>query len=191
MTQPDQRGTSATGCYTCHCTDCQRLTSSAFSMGVVVPERAFRLSGAEPRPLQRIADSGRPNIRLLCPQCGTWICGMPRDGMHRVRAGTLDDTSWLRPTRHIWTRSNQAWVTLPAGDEVFGAQPPASRPGGRRAPALAAVFFSPHLAKFLPAVALTRLIRLPQATNNAEDLLRFFRIAQGAQQNCDSNRSAA
>jgi hypothetical protein len=26
---------------------------------------------------------------------------MPRDGLIRVRGGTLDDTSWLRPTRHI------------------------------------------------------------------------------------------
>jgi hypothetical protein len=42
--------------YTCHCTDCQRLTSSAFSIGVIVPDRVFRLIGAEPRPLQRIAD---------------------------------------------------------------------------------------------------------------------------------------
>ena len=31
--------------YACHCRDCQRLTSSAFSMGVVVPETAFKLSG--------------------------------------------------------------------------------------------------------------------------------------------------
>ena len=35
--------------YTCHCTDCQRLTSSAFSMGVVVAETGVRLSGIEPR----------------------------------------------------------------------------------------------------------------------------------------------
>jgi hypothetical protein len=27
--------------YTCHCVDCQRLTSSAFSMGIVVPTRLF------------------------------------------------------------------------------------------------------------------------------------------------------
>ena len=31
--------------YTCHCTDCQRLTSSAFSIGVVVAETAFHRSG--------------------------------------------------------------------------------------------------------------------------------------------------
>ena len=26
---------------TCHCLDCQRLTSSAFSLGIVVPEKGF------------------------------------------------------------------------------------------------------------------------------------------------------
>ncbi len=45
--------------YTCHCLDCQRLTSSAFSLGVVVPETGFRLMGIEPRQLFRTADSGR------------------------------------------------------------------------------------------------------------------------------------
>ena len=69
--------------YTCHCTDCQRLTSSAFSMGVVVPERALQLTGVEPRRLQRTADSGRVNTRLVCPECGTWVCGTPRDGVGR------------------------------------------------------------------------------------------------------------
>jgi hypothetical protein len=31
--------------YACHCRDCQRLTSSAFSMGIVVAEGNFRMSG--------------------------------------------------------------------------------------------------------------------------------------------------
>jgi hypothetical protein len=113
--------------YTCHCTDCQRLTSSAFSLGLVVAETAFHRSGSEPRPLQRTADSGRVNTRLVCPECGSWICGMPRDGVVRVRAGTLDDTSWLRPTRHIWTRSKQPWITLPQGDEIFEVSDPRGR----------------------------------------------------------------
>jgi hypothetical protein len=108
--------------YTCHCMDCQRLTSSAFSLGIVVPEKGFRLTGVEPRQLQRTADSGRVNTRLVCPECGSWVGGMPRDGVVRVRGGTLDDTSWLRPTRHIWTRRKQPWVMLPEGDEVFEGQ---------------------------------------------------------------------
>ena len=111
--------------YTCHCTDCQRLTSSAFSIGVVVSDRAFRLIGVEPRQLQRTADSGRVVTRWVCPQCGTWICGASSSdqGLRRVRAGTLDDTSWLRPTAHFWTRSKQPWITLPEGDQVFATQP--------------------------------------------------------------------
>jgi hypothetical protein len=111
--------------YTCHCTDCQRLTSSAFSLGMVLSEKAFQLSGVEPRRLQRTADSGRVNTWLVCPECGSWVCGTPRDGVVRVRAGTLDDTSWLRPTRHVWTRSKQNWIALPEGDQVFETQPSA------------------------------------------------------------------
>ena len=117
-------GGAAIGLYV-HCTACQRLTGSAFSMGLVVAETAFRLSGVEPKPLQRVADSGRVNTRLVCPECGSSICGLPRDGVVRIRAGSLDDTSWLRPTRHIWTRSKQPWITFAAGDEIFEAQPPA------------------------------------------------------------------
>jgi integrase len=43
---------------------------------------------------------------------------MPRlaGAFRSVRAGTLDDTSWLRPTVHIWARSKQPWITLPDGD---------------------------------------------------------------------------
>jgi len=109
--------------YTCHCTECQRLTGSAFSLGAIVPEAAFHLRGIEPRPLQRKADSGRVNTRFVCPECATWIHSAPRDGQLRFRAGTLDDRSWLRPTRHIWTRSKQPWVTFAEGDEIFELQP--------------------------------------------------------------------
>ena len=63
--------------YTCHCTDCQRITGSAFSLGIALPET--------------------------------------RGGAIRVRAGTLDDKSWPRPTRHIWTRSKQPWVEKEVG----------------------------------------------------------------------------
>jgi hypothetical protein len=40
-----------------------------------------------------------------------------------VRAGTLDDTSWLRPSAHIWTRSAQPWVQIPEGVPRYETQP--------------------------------------------------------------------
>jgi len=111
--------------YACHCTDCQRMTSSAFSMAIVLPPDAFRLVSGEPRTVQRKAESGRMTTRWICPECGSWICAGPRSGstVRNVRAGTLDDTSWLRPTVHFWTRSKQAWVPLPEGSRSFETQP--------------------------------------------------------------------
>jgi hypothetical protein len=54
----------------------------------------------------------------------SWLCGGPRPGSIRnVRAGTLDDTSWLRPTVHFWTGSKQPWVALPEGAQSFETQP--------------------------------------------------------------------
>ena len=49
--------------YTCHCTECQRLTSSAFSIALAVA--GFRLTGDEPKPLESIADSGRVKVRWV------------------------------------------------------------------------------------------------------------------------------
>ena len=100
-------------------------TGSAFSMGVVVAESGFQLSGIEPRALQRLADSGRTSTQWVCPECGSWIAGPARDGLVRVRAGTLDDTSRLKPTRHIWVRSKQPWVVFGDGDEIFEKAAPA------------------------------------------------------------------
>jgi hypothetical protein len=108
---------------TCHCTDCQRITGSAFSLGVALPETAFRLTAGQPRALLRMADSGRLNTRFVCPDCASWVYSLPRGGVIRVRGGTLDDTSWLRPTRHIWTRSKQPWFTFAEGDAIFEGEP--------------------------------------------------------------------
>jgi hypothetical protein len=120
--------------YACHCRDCQRITGSAFSMAIVVSEGAFRLTGIEPRLIQRIAESGRTVKRWVCPECGSWICSGPKPGsanadmLRRVRAGTLDDTSWLHPTAHFFTRSKQPWITLPEGCPSFETQPDDSDP---------------------------------------------------------------
>lgn len=115
--------------YTCHCTDCQRFSGSAFAMSVVVEENGFHLRGPELRPVPRVTDSGRRTNRWLCPDCCVTICGgakpgsAPPDALRGVRAGTLDDSSWVRPTLHFWTRSAQPWVVLPEGGRRFETQP--------------------------------------------------------------------
>ena len=94
-------------------------------MAIVVTVVAFRIAGIAPRAIQRTADSGAVVTRWVCPECGSWVCGASSsdDGLRRVRAATLDDTSWLRPTAHFWTRSKQPWIMLPEGDQIFETQP--------------------------------------------------------------------
>ena len=60
--------------YTCRCVDSQRLTSSAFSMAIVVTDVAFRRAGIEPRAIQRTADSGAVVSRVGLP--GVWLLGL-------------------------------------------------------------------------------------------------------------------
>jgi hypothetical protein len=118
--------------YTCHCTDCQHFTASAFSLGVVVREETFAFQPAHNslRVIESVADSGRIKRRYLCLNCSNWICGPPRPDPFQndviirvVRGGTFDDTSWLRPTIHFWTRNKQPWIVLPDDDQRYDTQP--------------------------------------------------------------------
>jgi hypothetical protein len=110
--------------YACHCTECQRMTSSAFSMALVLPAGAFRVFSGEPRAVPYKTGSGRIATRWICPDCGSWIgVGPSVAAVRNVRAGTLDDTSWLQPSAHLWTRSRQPWVVLPEASQIFETQP--------------------------------------------------------------------
>jgi hypothetical protein len=40
-----------------------------------------------------------------------------------IKPGTLDDSSWLIPTTHFWTRSAQKWVVIPEGATRYETQP--------------------------------------------------------------------
>jgi hypothetical protein len=40
-----------------------------------------------------------------------------------VRAGTLDQTWWLRPIAHVYLRSAQAWQRIPNHIECFDTVP--------------------------------------------------------------------
>jgi hypothetical protein len=115
--------------YACHCTDCQRMTSSAFFDG----DRRFRnrlppdkgRAAFDPTHRRQRPDEhtlGLSRLRLMDlrrPESQLGELGAVR----AVRAGTLDDTSWLRPTAHLWTRSKQPWVALPESSRSFETQP--------------------------------------------------------------------
>jgi len=100
----------------CHCKECQRQSGSAFGMSMLVAEDNLAVTGVT-KQFTRIADSGNPNTGVFCPECGVRIYNVPRyvQGMLVLKPGTLDDTSWLRPSYFVWMKSTQGWVPVPDG----------------------------------------------------------------------------
>ena len=112
----------------CHCTACQKETGTAFNIVVAVPQAAVTVEGS-PKTFVAKGDSGNDNPRKFCPNCGSTIMSEPTlmPGVSIIRAGTLDDTSWLKPTMEIYCDSAQPWVQLGGDMQRFPKMP--QRPG--------------------------------------------------------------
>ena len=93
---------------------------------MLVKRDAFSFTQGTPKSWIRTADSGRTIDCLFCPDCGTRIVHLPQHspGMAIVRAGTLDDTSNVRLSGHIWTKSRQPWFQIPLATVNYDQQPP-------------------------------------------------------------------
>jgi hypothetical protein len=103
--------------YTCNCTNCQTASGSAFALNMPVRARDFHILQGEPKPWRHVSPTGVPVISWFCGDCGARIYGdrAGREEIVNLRAGTLDDTTWLAPVAHMFMKSAQPWV-LPAAD---------------------------------------------------------------------------
>lgn len=96
----------------CHCRDCQRQSGSAFGMSLVIKPENFRLNAGELKEFTTIADSGREKTCAFCPDCGVRIYNRT-SALMSVKAGTMNETSWLVPDAHYWTKRKQPWTPVP------------------------------------------------------------------------------
>jgi hypothetical protein len=112
--------------YACHCTECQRQSGSAFSLSLVVPRESVTINQGKASIWQRQHESGRVIDCVLCGECGTRLFHEPHANpkVTIVKPGTLDDTTWLFPVGHIWTRSALPWAVIPEDGANYEAQPP-------------------------------------------------------------------
>jgi hypothetical protein len=97
----------------CHCSNCQRQTATAFSVIVGVPMKALTVEGSTLSSFKTPSEGYQSTTeRRFCSACGSPIFStiesMP--DLAFLKAGTLDDPSWLEPAVEIWTRSAQPWV---------------------------------------------------------------------------------
>ena len=108
----------------CHCTDCQRISGTAFRVSVGTPEGNFTLLSGSPRAYVKRAESGARRAQVFCPGCGTQIYATAADAegprVLNLRTGTIDQRAALTPKSQVWRRSALAWLggidSLPAKD---------------------------------------------------------------------------
>jgi len=111
--------------YACHCTDCQKQSASAFGMTFRIKDESLEITTGTTREWHTVADSGNAKVAHFCGDCGTRLYNAParHPGALSIKAGTLDDTSWLKPVGSVWTRSAQPWVVIPPSPLNHETQP--------------------------------------------------------------------
>jgi len=109
--------------YCCHCTECQKQSSSAFGISVRVDADALSITGKS--EVFKRSSPGGDAICEFCPACGSRLFHRRKNYAQKlnIKGGTFDDTSWIKPTGHIWIGSKQAWLVLPKSDISYKGQP--------------------------------------------------------------------
>jgi hypothetical protein len=96
----------------CHCTDCQRQTGSPFTVVVGVPLAALTVQGSTLASFATTGeDHGGDSERKFCSACGSplFTISAMLPELALLKAGSLDDASWLEPAVEVWRSSAQPW----------------------------------------------------------------------------------
>jgi hypothetical protein len=105
----------------CHCTGCQRMTASAFSLSALYPSNAFEVVQGEPV----IGGLHGPTRHFFCPHCMSWLFTRPEglDDLVNVRTTMLDDAKSFTPFMETYTCEALPWARTPAAHS-FETFPP-------------------------------------------------------------------
>ena len=105
----------------CHCTGCQKMSSSAFSLSVAIPADGFAVTQGEPV----IGGLHGPNKHYFCPYCMSWMFTRPEgmDWFVNVRSTMLPAPARLAPIVETYTDEKLPFAQTGAVHS-FGTLPP-------------------------------------------------------------------
>ncbi len=108
----------------CHCKECQKLSTSAFSITAMVDKNSVRFHG-KMNEWRRVADNGNVVAAKFCPSCSNRIYHFNpnEEGPLKLKPSNLNNTEMLEPSVHIWVSEKQNWYTLPKNAVVYQKQP--------------------------------------------------------------------
>jgi|TARA_B110000503_G_C6912008_1_gene315058 hypothetical protein len=101
----------------CHCRDCQKSTGSGKATIVMIPDESLNLEGS--LKFYTVTGTAGSHIsRGFCDNCGSPVMSFIEEnpGIKLIKAGTLDNSSWVSIASNFWGSSAAVWS--PA-DEVI------------------------------------------------------------------------
>ena len=106
----------------CHCTGCQKMSSSAYSLSAAIPADGFEVTAGE------TVIGGLHNEESqhhFCGWCMTWIFTRPKrlGWMVNLRPTMLDDTSGIAPFVETWTSEKLPFAQTAAVHSFEGYPP--------------------------------------------------------------------
>ncbi|MCC6719291.1 MAG: GFA family protein [Acetobacteraceae bacterium] len=108
----------------CHCSECRRVTGSAFKPFAGVARNRLTLTGGEDTLL--VVGDAAASHDIRCARCGSLLFSVVRDGAYvHVALGTMQDDPGIRPTAHIFTGSKAPWFTITDDLPQYEGFPPA------------------------------------------------------------------
>jgi hypothetical protein len=112
--------------WACHCTECQKLSTSPFSVTAIMASSAIEFNG-ELKEWSRSADSGNQNIAKFCPECGNRVYHLNPDDLDTIKLKlkpvNLTNQELFEPSAHVWVCEKLSWYQIPEGVKVFDKQP--------------------------------------------------------------------
>lgn len=97
----------------CHCTGCQKMSASAFSLSIAIPTDGFRVIKGE----AVIGGMHAENLNHMhCDWCKSWVYTQvdPSLGFYNVRPSMLDDFGWFEPFIESYTSEALPWAQASA-----------------------------------------------------------------------------
>lgn len=109
------------GIYHCHCSQCRRLTGSAFNAGCFTQADDFKWSSGEAEVTSYIEKSGYHSA--FCKHCGSSVPNKSGASYYWIPAGTLDDTSKLEVRAHLFIDSKAEWDIVSSKGTQYKTKP--------------------------------------------------------------------
>ena len=94
----------------CHCIDCQKSTGAGKATILYLPKKHLTLSGQ----LKFYEVKGKLGLRVnrgFCDNCGSGVLSFTKEfkNLFLIKAGILDDSSWVKPQSNFFVSAASNW----------------------------------------------------------------------------------